>query len=56
MDSVTEEKLGMEIHPSGRALGDSKPSTDKFSKKRMANKQRRKRAHKRKLSRSNTNG
>jgi hypothetical protein len=56
MDTVSEEKVATETHSGGPALGYSKSSPDKFSEKRMANKQRKKRAHKRKIARSNTNG
>jgi hypothetical protein len=55
MDTVAEEKIATETQPKGPALGYAK-SPDKFSKKRMANKQRKKRAHKRTIARSNTNG
>jgi hypothetical protein len=50
-----DEKIGTDTKPretSGRA----ESSGNKHSEKRMANKQRKKRAHKRTLRRSNTNG
>ena len=56
MDAISEEKIATETQPRGPALGYSKSSPDKFSEKRMANKQRKKRAHKLKIARSNTNG
>jgi len=56
MDTVLEETVGIETQLKGPALGHSKSANDKFSEKRIDNKQRKKRAHKRKLRRSNTNG
>ena len=56
MDAISEEKIATETQSRGPALGYSKSSPDKFSEKRMANKQRKKRAHKLKIARSNTNG
>jgi hypothetical protein len=56
MDNVPEENLGTETKRRGQASARSEPSTDKHSQHRMANKQRKKRAHKRKLRRSHTKG
>jgi hypothetical protein len=50
-----EGKLGTDPKPRETA-GRSESSGNKHSEKRMANKQRKKRAHKRTLRRSNTNG
>jgi hypothetical protein len=56
MDIVPEETIATETPSKGPALGYSKSPPNKFSEKRMDNKQRKKRAHKRKIARSNTNG
>jgi hypothetical protein len=56
METVAEETPAIQTTPKGPALEHSKSPPDKFSEKRMANKQRKKRAHKRKLKRSNTKG
>jgi hypothetical protein len=56
MGTVAEEKLGIVATPSSAASGSSESSGDKYSQKRLANKQRKQRAHRRKLRRSNTNG
>ena len=56
MDTVAEEKTETDKQPAGPALGYSKSSSNKLSEKRIANKQRKKRAHKRQIARSNTNG
>jgi hypothetical protein len=56
MDNVSEENLATETKPRGPALGRSEPLTDKHSQQRLANKQRKKRAHRRKLKRSHTKG
>jgi hypothetical protein len=56
MDNALEEKIGIETKPKGRALGNSATSDNKYSDKRMASKQRKKRAHRRTLRRSNANG
>jgi hypothetical protein len=50
-----EGKIGTDPKPRETA-GRSEPSGNKHSEKRMANKLRKKRAHKRTLRRSNTNG
>lgn len=54
MDTVTGEKAAIATTP--RSAGSVESSGDKYSQKRLANKQRKKRAHRRKLKRSNTNG
>jgi hypothetical protein len=56
MNTVAEEKLGIAAAPRSAASGPLESSGDKYSQKRLANKQRKKRAHRRKLRRSNTNG
>jgi hypothetical protein len=55
MDTVSEEKTAPEVQK-GPALEYSKPALDKLAAKRLANKQRKKKAHLRKIARSNTNG
>jgi hypothetical protein len=50
-----EEKIGTDTKPRENS-GRSESAGKKHSEKRMANKQRKKRAHKRTLRRSNTNG
>jgi len=56
VDNVPEEKIGIETKPRGRALGNAASSGNKLAEARMASKLRKKRAHKRTLRRSNTNG
>lgn len=56
MDNAPQEKIATEIKPKGPALGASQSSGNKQSANRMANKQKKKIAHKRNLRRSNTNG
>lgn len=56
MDNVTEEKPATEIKPKDPVSGFQAASVNKFDAKRMANKQRKKRAHRRKLRRSHTKG
>jgi hypothetical protein len=56
MGTVVEEKLGVVATPRSAASGLLESSGDKYSQQRLANKQRKKRAHRRKLRRSNTNG
>lgn len=56
MDNVDQEKAVPETKPAGAAPGRSEPSSNKFAVARMANKQRKKRAHRRTLRRSNTKG
>jgi hypothetical protein len=55
MDNAPEEKIAVEVKPIVPPLAHAGPR-NKHSDKRMANKQRKKRAHKRSLRRSNTNG
>lgn len=55
MDNAQQEKIEAEIKTRGPALEHSERS-GKHSENRMANKQRKKRAHRRKLKRSHTNG
>ncbi len=54
MDSVTQEKPAAETTASVSVL--SAAPVNKLAANRMANKQRKKRAHRRKLARSNTKG
>lgn len=56
METVAEEKLGIAATPRSAASVSLESSNDKYAQKRLANKQRKKRAHRRKLRRSNTNG
>ena len=51
-----QQETETDIKAKGPAVRNSHSSTDKRSENRMANKQRKKRAHKRNLRRSNTNG
>jgi hypothetical protein len=53
MDSPTEEKVVMETKPEPATVA---APMNKFEAKRMANKQRKKRAHRRNLRRSHTKG
>ncbi|MGA9356436.1 MAG: hypothetical protein WBV46_22300 [Terriglobales bacterium] len=53
MDSPTEEKIVTEAKPEAAIVA---PPLNKFAAKRMANKQRKKRAHRRNLRRSHTKG
>lgn len=53
MDNPTEEKLAPETKP---AATPSAAPMNKFAANRLANKQRKTRAHRRKLRRSNTKG
>ncbi len=54
MDSPTEEKQGTETKPEAPAR--SAAPMNKLAANRLANKERKKRAHRRKLRRSNTKG
>jgi len=54
MDNPTEEKLAQETKP--EAPRHSAVPMNKFAANRLANKQRKTRAHRRKLRRSNTKG
>lgn len=54
MDNPTEEKIATEIKP--EAATHPAPPMNKFVAARMANIQRKKRAHRRKLRRSHTKG
>ena len=56
MDNAPEEKIEIETKPRGRALGNAESSGNKHAEARMANKLKKKRAHKRTLRRSNTKG
>lgn len=56
MDNAPDEKIGIETKPRVTAPGRSESSGNKHSENRMASKQRKKRAHKRRLRRSNANG
>ena len=55
MNDAPAEKIGIETKSKGPALEYS-PSANKHAENRMANKQKKKAAHKRNLRRSNTNG
>ena len=55
MDSVDQEKTVLETKSTGAAPDRSGP-TNKYAAARMANKQRKKKAHRRTLRRSNTKG
>lgn len=54
MDNATEEKLTTETKP--EAAAHSAAPMNKLAANRLANKERKKRAHRRKLRRSNTKG
>ena len=54
MDSPTEEKVAAETKP--EAATRSAAPMNKLAANRLANKERKKRAHRRKLRRSNTKG
>ena len=56
MDNAPEEKIGIETKPGGRVLGKAESSGNKHAEARIANKLRKRRAHKRMLRRSHTNG
>ena len=56
MDNVAEEKVATETKPSDLASESPAAPVNKLAANRMANKQRKKRAHRRKLRRSNTKG
>ena len=56
MDNVEQEKAVVETTPKGPAPGRSEPPGNKYAEARRANKQRKKRAHRRTLRRSNTKG
>jgi hypothetical protein len=57
MDNTAEERLTTETKPAESAVSVSPEiPVNKFAANRMANKQRKKRAHRRKLRRSNTKG
>jgi hypothetical protein len=56
MDNVDQDKTVPETKPAGTTPGRPEPSSNKFAIARMANKQRKKRAHRRTLRRSNTKG
>ena len=56
MDNADQDKSVSEAKPTGVAPGRSEPSGNKFALARMASKQRKKRAHRRTLRRSNTKG
>jgi hypothetical protein len=55
MNEAPAEKIGIETKPKGPALEYS-AAANKHSENRMANKQKKKTAHKRNLRRSHTNG
>jgi hypothetical protein len=56
MDNAIEEKIETETKPRGRALGSAESSGNKHAEARMANKLKKRRAHKHTLRRSHTNG
>jgi hypothetical protein len=56
MDNVDQDKAVAETKPAGAGPARSEDSTNKFAIARRANKQRKKRAHRRTLRRSNTKG
>lgn len=56
MDNVDQEKIAGETKATGAARAGAEPSTNQFAINRRANKQRKKRAHRRSLRRSNTKG
>jgi hypothetical protein len=55
-ENVNQENAAPETKPAGATQGRPEPSTNKFAIARMASKQRKKRAHRRTLRRSNTKG
>ncbi|MGB9233080.1 MAG: hypothetical protein WCC04_01610 [Terriglobales bacterium] len=56
MDNVTEEKLASETKPLATATASPAAPINKLAANRMANKQRKKKAHRRTLRRSHTKG
>jgi hypothetical protein len=56
MDNITEEKLTTETNPIDPVSISPAAPLHKLAANRMANKQRKKRAHRRKLRRSHTKG
>jgi hypothetical protein len=56
MDNVREEKLASEAKPVEQSSASQVVSVNKFVAKRIANKKRKKQAHRRKLRRSHTKG
>ena len=56
MDNVDQAKSAEETKATGAASAAAEPPTNKFAIARLANKQRKKRAHRRSLRRSNTKG
>jgi len=56
MDDVKQEITAIGINTKGPALAHARSAGQKDADNRMANKQRKKRAHRRNLRRSNTNG
>ena len=56
MENTREAKIGIETNPTGPALVRSRASGNKQIEKMIANKQRKKRAHRRRLRASNANG
>jgi len=56
MDNVDQTKNEDETKATASARAGAEPPTNKFAIARLANKQRKKRAHRRSLRRSNTKG
>ncbi len=56
MDNAEQDRTVPETKPTVATPGRPEASTNKFAIARMANKQRKKRAHRRTLRRSNTKG
>jgi len=56
MDNVDQDKTAPGTKPAGAAPGRPDLPTNKFALARLASKQRKKRAHRRTLRRSNTKG
>jgi hypothetical protein len=56
MENVVEEKTGTAIKPRSSASGRSETAGEKLAEARMANKLRKKKAHRRRLKRSNSKG